>query len=257
MFPASFLVIVSCFLLLFASLATADDLPRQGFFGLQVAALTDSAKTAAGYRGEGGVLIVKALPAGSAAARKVTSGIVFSVNGAVVASPQEFVKEVRKLRAGQSATLGLWRNKKTQMVTVPLLAFAKQTSSDFDVVYDVVQGPDARYRLILTHPQGPGPFPTLYIVQGLGCFSMEGSIPGQSPYWPFIDRITRHGYAVAYIDKPGTGDSEGGPCSDVDFNAELAAYKTALASFSQYPFIKQDETCTPANTTSTFRRSIS
>jgi len=241
MFPVRLVVIVSCLLPLCASLAVADDLPRQGFFGLQVAALTDSTRAATGYTGEGGVLIVKALPGGSAAAKKVNSGVVFSVNGTVVASPQEFVREVRKLRAGQTATLGLWKNKKTQMVGVPLLAFAKQTSPDFDVVYDVVQGTNARYRLILTHPKGPGPFPTLYIVQGLGCFSMEGSIPGQSPYWPFIDRITRHGYAVAYIDKPGTGDSEGGPCPDVDFDGELVAYKAALATFSRYPFIKADE----------------
>ena len=235
-----FFVLTCSVLLMNAPLAFGDDLPRMGFFGLQVAALTDSARTKAGYTGEGGVLIVKAVPGGSAAAKKVNSGIVFSVNGTLVASPQEFVTQVRKLRAGQTATLGLWRNKKTQMVAVPLLAFAKQASPDFDVVYDVVQGTDARYRLIMTHPKGPGPYPTLYIVQGLGCFSMEGSIPGQSPYWPFIDRITKHGYAVAYIDKPGTGDSEGGPCSDADFNAELAAYKAALASFSKYPFIKQD-----------------
>jgi pimeloyl-ACP methyl ester carboxylesterase len=241
MFPARLLVSVSCLMLLGASLASGDDLPRQGFFGLQVAALTDSAKTAAGYRGEGGVLIVKVLPGGSAAAKKVNSGIVFSVNGTVVASPPEFVKEVRKLRAGQSATLGLWKDKKTKMVSVPLVAFAKQASPDFNVVYDVVEGTNARYRLILTHPKGTGPFPTLYIVQGLGCFSMEGSIPGQSPYWPFIERITRHGYAVAYVDKPGTGDSEGGPCSDVDFDGELVAYKAALAAFSRYPFVKQDE----------------
>jgi len=97
-----FFLIACCLFLVGASLASGDDLPRMGFFGLQVAALTDSAKTAAGYRGEGGVLIVKALPGGSAAAKKVNSGIVFSVNGTVVGSPLEFVTEVRKLRAGQS-----------------------------------------------------------------------------------------------------------------------------------------------------------
>src|SRR5262245_21587938 len=144
MLPARLFVFVCCLLLLSVSLAFGDDLPRQGFFGLQVAALTDSAKTAAGYGGEGGVLIVKSLPGGSAVAKKVNSGIVFSVNGSVVASPQEFVREVRKLRAGQTATIGLWRNKKTKKEEVPPVGVAKQLSPDIEVVSQVYQGQNGR-----------------------------------------------------------------------------------------------------------------
>ena len=241
MHPIRCLLIAVWLIPVLASRAFAADLPRQPFMGLRVGALTDSVKAASGYTGEGGVLIIEAVPKGSAAAKKVDSGLVLELNGKPVASPAAFVGEIRKMRAGQTARLVLWKNKKKQTVNVPLLPFPKMGNPEYEVVYDVVEGETARFRTIFTHPKGEGPFPTLFIVQGLGCFSMEGQVPGQGLYNTFVDEITQGGYAVVMVDKPGMGDSEGGPCPDVDFHGEVAAYRATLASLKKYPFIKQDE----------------
>jgi pimeloyl-ACP methyl ester carboxylesterase len=49
------------------------------------------------------------------------------------------------------------------------------------------------------------------------------------------DVVTRSGYAVLRMDKPGVGDSEGPACADTDFETELAAYRAAFRAFATSP----------------------
>ena len=47
-------------------------------------------------------------------------------------------------------------------------------------------------------------------------------------YKTIVDDFTRHGFVTLRVDKPGCGDSEGGPARDVDFDTELDGYRQAL-----------------------------
>src|SRR5688500_8138792 len=49
--------------------------------------------------------------------------------------------------------------------------------------------------------------------------------------------ITRSGYAMMRVEKPGLGDSEGPDCSEADYESELAAYRAAFKALKKIDFV--------------------
>src|SRR5262249_22707346 len=52
--------------------------------------------------------------------------------------------------------------------------------------------------------------------------------------------LARHGYVTMRVERPGCGDSEGGPLRDVDFDTELDGYKEALRALKRLDFVDAD-----------------
>jgi pimeloyl-ACP methyl ester carboxylesterase len=52
-----------------------------------------------------------------------------------------------------------------------------------------------------------------------------------------FDLAGRSGFVTYRVDKPGTGESGGPKCGDLDFNTELEAYRTAFAAMQKLPFV--------------------
>lgn len=107
--------------------------------------------------------------------------------------------------------------------------FPRESSSDYDTIYGSVTIPEGRLRTIATKPRGGGRFPAVFIIQGGGCVSVD-NIPSS---WTneIVRELTKHGYATFRVEKPGVGDSEGGPCVSAPFERELAGYRSALNAF--------------------------
>lgn len=91
-----------------------------------------------------------------------------------------------------------------------------------------------RLRTILTRPEGVEQPPVILFVQWLSCDTVEIR-PDRDNGWLQMMRgmVRDSGWAVMRTDKRGVGDSEGGPCSALDYETELADHKTALAALSQ------------------------
>ncbi len=53
--------------------------------------------------------------------------------------------------------------------------------------------------------------------------------------------LTRNGFAVMRVDRPGCGDSEGGPARDADFDAVVAGYVAAAESLRQQPQVDAEQ----------------
>ncbi len=68
----------------------------------------------------------------------------------------------------------------------------------------------------------------MFLIQGIGLASIDNPVGPLSSYKTIIDDFTRHGFVTLRVDKPGCGDSEGGPARDVDFDTELDGYRQAL-----------------------------
>ena len=49
------------------------------------------------------------------------------------------------------------------------------------------------------------------------------------------------GYVTMRVDKPGCGDSEGGPWPEIDFQAELDGYGQGLKALKAYSFVDPDK----------------
>ncbi|HEV3122765.1 MAG TPA: alpha/beta hydrolase, partial [Isosphaeraceae bacterium] len=103
-----------------------------------------------------------------------------------------------------------------------------ETSDDFEIVYGSVKSRAGRLRTIVTRPKGPGNHPALFLIQGVGIFSVDNPVGQLQSYKRFSEDFTRHGFVTLRVDKPGCGDSEGGPARDVDFDTELDGYRQAL-----------------------------
>jgi dienelactone hydrolase len=91
-----------------------------------------------------------------------------------------------------------------------------------------------RLRTILTRPEGVERPPVILFVQWLSCDTVEIR-PDRDNGWLQMMRgvVRESGWAVMRTDKRGVGDSEGGPCSALDYETELADHQAALAALTE------------------------
>lgn len=92
---------------------------------------------------------------------------------------------------------------------------------------------DVQLRTILTRPDGVARPPVILFVQWLSCDSVEVA-DDRTDGWSQMLRgmIRDSGFAVMRTDKRGVGDSEGGPCSALDYETELADHRAALRALA-------------------------
>lgn len=220
-----FLVLVMT--LLFTTNAFAD-LPRRGSAGVAVAPQGDDVVVREVFPGR---------PAELAGLRK--GDVVRKVDGEAIATTTDFTSRVLRHKAGETVTVDYVRSGEPGVAKIVMQAWPMEQSSDkADVRYGEVTAGGHRYRTIVSKPKGDGPFRTLFIVQGLGCGSVDNP-PASHSYRQLVDGLVARGYATLRVDKPGVGDSEGGPCATASFRQEVDAYRAALASLKNEPWADQ------------------
>jgi pimeloyl-ACP methyl ester carboxylesterase len=206
-----------------------SELPRGGFFGTKVMPVSDEVRERFKL-GEGdGVLIGEVIPGSTAETAGFKAGdILLALNGAKITEPGAFVRSIGSQKAGAELTIELRRGEDLRKEKVTLKARPFEKSDAYDVVYGEVASRAGRLRTILTRPKGEGKHPALFLIQGIGLASIDNPVGPLSAYKTIIDDFTRHGFVTLRVDKPGCGDSEGGPARDVDFDTELDGYRQAL-----------------------------
>jgi dienelactone hydrolase len=112
-----------------------------------------------------------------------------------------------------------------------------------DSHYGVLETRDGtRLRTVLTRPSGSrGRLPAILFVQWLSCDSIE--LPAsQTDGWSRMLRgIARASGAVMMrTEKAGVGDSEGGPCTELDYETELGHHREALAALRRSEDVDPD-----------------
>src|SRR5437016_2155647 len=70
-----------------------------------------------------------------------------------------------------------------------------------------------------------------------GCFPIDTPVGEQSVFTWLADDLTKRGFATLRVERPGCGDSEGGPLRDVDFDTEVDGYADALRAFKGSDFV--------------------
>src|SRR5206468_12461678 len=93
--------------------------------------------------------------------------------------------------------------------------------------------------VFLTRPKGAsGKLPVLFEVAWLSCDSAEQPKGVEDGFTQLIwDLASRSGFATFRVNKPGVGESGGPKCSDLDWAAELAAYRAAFAAMKDFEFL--------------------
>lgn len=218
-------------------LAFGQTLPRKAIFGAQILAPTADQRKEAGLKENEGVALGNILPDLSAAKNGLQTGdIVVSIAGTAVNSPQEFTAQMRSRNGGDKLTVVYVRKGKRETKSITLQERPKQKPDGFDVIYDQVESQGKRIRLIITKPQKPGKFPSVFLIGGIGAYSVDGDFPGIA-YGNIMGPIAKAGYVTVRIDKPGQGDSEGPIYTELGFGTELDAYRQAFKKLPSYDFI--------------------
>ncbi len=217
--------------------ATAE-LPRRGVLGVQVALLGDAQRAQYDVEADvNGVLVVGVAPGLAAAQAGLASGdVIVSIDGVATRSVPSLQKVLSGRVAGAKLQFTIHRAGEALEREVALSAASRETHEAFDVSYGNVKGPAGRQRTIITKPSGDGPFPALLWIQGLSCSPVENVPLYQDLLYP----LTESGFVTLRVEKPGIGDSEGGPCIDIDFETERAGYAAALAMLKDLPYVNSD-----------------
>jgi dienelactone hydrolase len=232
-------------LLVMAAAAAApatDELPRRvGHFGVQITEIPDDVLARYGLPAGEGVRIATVVPGTAAALDGVSVGdLVLTMDGRVV-GVSDFLETVPRLRTGHGVVLGLLRDGERHTVTVTIRERPRDRGTNFDVLYGHVRSNGARIRTIVTRPREAGPHPALVLIQALGSSSIEEPLAAGTPYSRVLSAFAESGYVTVRIEKPGIGDSEGGPYADIDFVTELDVYRQALAAVAKMPFVDRDQ----------------
>ena len=232
--------------ILIATAGRADDqedkLARAGQFGVAAAPVTDEVRREQKLGPGVGVLVRDVLPGTAALAAGIQPGdVITAVDGAPITDTARYVAKLGRRKAGEKATVVIVREAKPQSKEVTLKERPRETDTDaYNVRYGSVESRGIRLRTIVTRPKEPGKYPAMFLIQGLGGFSIENGPGNPRIYTQIIDAFARRGFVTFRVDKPGQGDSEGGPTQDVDFDAELDGYRQALKALKALDFVDAD-----------------
>jgi pimeloyl-ACP methyl ester carboxylesterase len=217
-------------------------LKRAAFLGTKLGAVPDEARQAAKLsEDDGGAIIEEVFPESSALAAGLQQGdILLRIDGEKVGSAAFAVAKVAGRKAGGSFKVELARGEKRVEQVVTLKGRPLEKNDDFDIIYGSVESRGHRLRTIATKPKTGGKHPALFFIQGVGLYSIDNPIGATAMFRTILDDFARRGWVTLRVEKPGVGDSEGGPGLRVDFDAELDGYRQGLKMLKGLDFVDSE-----------------
>ncbi|HEY0053215.1 MAG TPA: FG-GAP-like repeat-containing protein, partial [Caulobacteraceae bacterium] len=161
----------------------------------------------------------------TAAAAGVAEGdVMLALDGEALSTPQQLIAAGESHRAGAPVALTVERNGARLDLRAAAVGRPGETYAGAAVEYGAVEFRGGQLRSLFVKPDGWRDGPVLYLMQGHPCSTVE--TPPTDPYGALISALIPRGIAVYRVEKPGVGDSRGGPrCQDGDFDQELAAFE--------------------------------
>ena len=221
-------------------LAPADDLPRHGVMGVVVSP-SDPAKPEDPKTNPPTAQTV--LPGSSAEAAGIQSGdVLVSIDSQPITSSTDFARAFSRHLAGEKLQIQLLRNGQPLTVSLTLKPRPFETSPDADVLYTSVSVNASRRRVILTHPKSPGHHPSVLLMQGLGCYTLDGALSQDQGYGPILAFLAKNNFVTVRVEKTGQGDSDGPACTDPTATADREAqgYVAAIQLLKSTAFVDPD-----------------
>jgi uncharacterized protein len=130
---------------------------------------------------------------------------------------------------------------KQLVLLLSFLSMAPQQSPSVETFHRTILLDNAPYDAILTRPASPGKHPAVFIIGGLGCYSLADLKP-DDPYAHLIDGLTQRGFVTMRVDKNGEGKSGGPPCDAPRSDFQLAVRRSVagLEALADYDFVDRN-----------------
>ena len=202
-------------------------------------------RPALGFRGlpapDGGVVVTD-LDGGSPAAAMLRPGDrLLAIDDLPVEHPRAIAVMLRGRRAGETVTLRLVRDGEPRFIQLVLTALPEETCPDAHVHYDSIQFSGGRLRTITTRPTAAaGRVPAVLLLPDLACVSQDFALAPGQPAQAIVAALAAAGVASMRVERPGLGDSEGGPCEALGWHDEVAMFRAGLAALASDPAIDPD-----------------
>lgn len=210
------------------------DLPRRGVLGIPFSPLP--VEKAASFKLSPGEGLVAGVPISGLTGERAglqKDDIVLKINGKTVKA-QGLGDWVRGLNVGEKTTFSIVRNDKVMELSAPLTERPRDPGGpNYTVRYSHVVSNGARMRTIITMPKKPGKHPGLLFIQGFSPISYDYTLEGAKGDVTTIDgpilfEMANSNFVTMRVEKPGVGDSEGGPFATMDYITELDIYRQAM-----------------------------
>lgn len=239
MFKSVFVSLVTLQLAFASNSVAEESLPRRVSLGTQVQPVSDEAVQRCSLKNARGVEVLTVFPDTNAAKMGVVAGdVLLSIAGSEIASIPQFLEMVAGLRAGTDVELKLNRAGEQQTLSAKLAELPRESSDELDIEYSHVETAVGRLRTVLTLPKQDQPTPAVLLLSGLATAFVEHPSADPTGMQSLANGLSSKGLAVLRVDKPGCGDSEGGPARDVDFDTVVAGYVAALKKLKEHPRVE-------------------
>lgn len=216
-----------------AQLPVLDDLPRKAPLGAQLNWSSTQGT---------GIEIVEPLPGGTASTGLKKGDLLLELGGKSAKTQQELGAILATLYGGTKLKAKVKRDGKEIEVELTAQPRALDKGDNYDVFYHSVVSNGKRMRTLVSKPKGfEGKRPVMMLIQGLGPASIDQPLNGPDLYSKILKPFSDEGWVTLRVDKPGLGDSQGGPYQDNDFETELDIYRQAVKKIKTYDFVDADK----------------
>jgi len=230
---------VASLLVASASPARGEELKRRGMIGVQLQPVPGEAPD--GPPGKG-AMVAGIVPNSAAAEAGLEPGDrITKIADKEVPDFQNFTVMMRAYYGGDTVELTILRGKdKKEELTkkITLRPRVKETSDEYEVLYDSVTAEGNRLRAYVTKPNGDGKHPAVIIVPTPQPAPLEFAGPmAEHPFRKAIAGLTKAGYVTLRIDRPGIGDSDGQDPRKTTLKMDVAAYKAGIEKLKTLPYV--------------------
>ncbi len=211
-----------------------SDLPRRGALGLSFSPLPPDQAEKYGLAAGQGLIALQ--PIANLTADKIglkSGDIVISINDEPITA-QMIGKKIRETPTGSKLTFKVSRAGTLTTISGPLLEKPRDPGTkNYEVIYSHIVSHGQKMRTIITKPKTPGKHPGFFFIQGFSPISydyvLETSTGDVSTLdGPLLYDFANSGFVTIRVEKPGVGDSEGGPFPEMDYTTELDIYRQTL-----------------------------
>jgi hypothetical protein len=223
-----------------------SDLPRRGSLGLSLAPVSAELQTKFNLKVGEGLAALNPVAGLTADKAGIKPGdILLSVNGKPVAQ-KTIGGMMREIPTGSTVSFKVMRDGKTVELATKMVEKPRDPgNANYEVIYSHVVSHGQRMRTIITKPRNPGKYPGFFFIQGFSPVSYDYTLETSkgdvaSLDGPILFDFANSGFVTIRVEKPGVGDSEGGPFAPMDYTTELDIYRQSLKQLKALPGVDVD-----------------